>query len=47
MIWKNYFIVCIHKRVKSIIFTVSVKFCDASDLAILWFQGAVNIKFQG
>ena len=40
MIGKNYciltvFLICIHKQVKLIIFTVSIKFCDESGLAIL------------
>ena len=31
-------VICIHKRVKSIVFAVSIKFCEESDLAILNYQ---------
>ena len=31
--------ICIHKRVKSIVFAVSIKFCDESGLAILIYIG--------
>ena len=27
-------VICIHKRVKSLVFAVSIKFCDESGLAI-------------
>ena len=30
-------LICIHKRVKSIVFAMSIKFCDESGLAIRWF----------
>ena len=31
----NVLVICIHKRVKSILFVVSIKFCDELGLAIL------------
>ena len=40
--WKKttVLIICIHKRVKSIVFAMSIKFCDESGLAILiiWIE---------